>query len=468
VGFTNKYVIRFCVFDNNILTATENGLFLSTNNGTSWNNVNTGLGGFVGIDNLVVNGSNIFAGTRTNGVYRSTNNGASWTTSSDFTDVTVLTVNGSNLLAGTSSNGLFLSTDNGNNWTSSNSGIPKNNLWNPPFYSIVTACAFKPNGISANDVFVGTVIVMDSPGRTVMFGQRLYRSTDNGTNWILADSGFTNNITTLLIDGTNILAGTGDNLGDDWGYGVLLSTDNGNNWTTINSGLPNNHSSHDTTHYSNINALIKNNSRLFAGTNYGIYMSSNSGINWTKSFDTVVTTSFTTSSNNLFAGTYNGVILSTNNGESWTAINNGLSKSIYNTNRYAVNTLTISGTNLYAGTDNGVWRRPLSEMITDVKQSASPSPETYSLSQNYPNPFNPSTTITFSIPERSTVRLSIFNTLGQKIYEIVNETKDAGSYEQSFNASQLSTGIYFYRIEATSTQNAGKTFVETKKMILIR
>jgi hypothetical protein len=96
------------------------------------------------------------------------------------------------------------------------------------------------------------------------------------------------------------------------------------------------------------------------------------------------------------------------------------------------------------------------------------SPKTYSLDQNYPNPFNPSTTITFSIPERSTVRLSIFNTLGQKIAEMVNETKDAGNYEQTFNSSQLSSGIYFYRIEATSTQNTGKTVVETKKMVLMR
>jgi formylglycine-generating enzyme required for sulfatase activity len=95
-------------------------------------------------------------------------------------------------------------------------------------------------------------------------------------------------------------------------------------------------------------------------------------------------------------------------------------------------------------------------------------PQTFVLEQNYPNPFNPSTTLRYSIPERSYVRLSIFNTLGQKISEIINETKDAGSYEQSFNVSSLSSGIYFYRIEATSTQNTGKTFVETKKMVLIR
>ena len=107
-------------------------------------------------------------------------------------------------------------------------------------------------------------------------------------------------------------------------------------------------------------------------------------------------------------------------------------------------------------------------IITDVNKNDDVIAKEYSLWQNYPNPFNPSTTITFSIPERSNVRLSIFNTLGQNISEIMNETKDAGSYEQSFNASQLSSGIYFYRIEAVSTQNTGKTFVETKKMVLMR
>ncbi|MFA5834682.1 MAG: T9SS type A sorting domain-containing protein [Bacteroidota bacterium] len=119
-----------------------------------------------------------------------------------------------------------------------------------------------------------------------------------------------------------------------------------------------------------------------------------------------------------------------------------------------------------------------SQTITQVNSEISDRiPEIYFLYQNYPNPFNPSTTICYSIPDRSNVRLSIFNTLGQKISEIVNETKDAGSYEHSFNASQLSSGIsakgayasgvYFYRIEATSVNNS-KTFVETKKMVLIR
>jgi hypothetical protein len=107
-------------------------------------------------------------------------------------------------------------------------------------------------------------------------------------------------------------------------------------------------------------------------------------------------------------------------------------------------------------------------IITAVSKDDGTIATYYSLSQNFPNPFNPSTTISYSVPERSIVRLSIFNTLGQKISEVMNERKDAGNYEQFFNASQLSSGIYFYRIEATSTQNSGKTFVETKKMVLMK
>lgn len=83
------------------------------------------------------------------------------------------------------------------------------------------------------------------------------------------------------------------------------------------------------------------------------------------------------------------------------------------------------------------------------------------LYQNYPNPFNPSTTITFSIPNEEFVSLKVFNSLGEEVAELINETKPAGNYSVAFDASKLSSGIYFYTI------NAGN-FVETKKMILLR
>jgi len=85
----------------------------------------------------------------------------------------------------------------------------------------------------------------------------------------------------------------------------------------------------------------------------------------------------------------------------------------------------------------------------------------YSLSQNYPNPFNPTTSIQYAISSRQFVTLKVYDVLGNEIETLINEEKSAGSYEVEFNAIGLSSGIYFYRLQAGS-------FIETKKMILLQ
>lgn len=88
-------------------------------------------------------------------------------------------------------------------------------------------------------------------------------------------------------------------------------------------------------------------------------------------------------------------------------------------------------------------------------------PLAFALSQNYPNPFNPNTTISFAIPSRSFVSLKIFDLLGRGVTTIVSEEMMAGSYSKQWNAAKMSSGIYFYRLQAGS-------FSETKKLILLR
>ncbi|MCL4278846.1 MAG: T9SS type A sorting domain-containing protein [Ignavibacteriaceae bacterium] len=88
-------------------------------------------------------------------------------------------------------------------------------------------------------------------------------------------------------------------------------------------------------------------------------------------------------------------------------------------------------------------------------------PEAYSLEQNYPNPFNPSTTIKFDLPEASEVTLTIYNTLGQKVDEIVNTTLEAGRYSYQWKATDIASGIYIYELRANK-------FISFKKMILIK
>ena len=87
----------------------------------------------------------------------------------------------------------------------------------------------------------------------------------------------------------------------------------------------------------------------------------------------------------------------------------------------------------------------------------------YNLSQNYPNPFNPSTRISWQSIQSSGVikTLKVYDVLGNEVATLVNEYRNAGSYEVDFNASSLSSGIYFYRLQAGS-------FIQTKKMILIK
>ena len=88
-------------------------------------------------------------------------------------------------------------------------------------------------------------------------------------------------------------------------------------------------------------------------------------------------------------------------------------------------------------------------------------PDKYSLSQNYPNPFNPTTKIKFDIPKQGLVSVKVYDVLGKEVATLVNEVKSAGSYNIDFNGTNLSSGVYFYRLESG-------TFIETKKMMLIK
>jgi hypothetical protein len=97
---------------------------------------------------------------------------------------------------------------------------------------------------------------------------------------------------------------------------------------------------------------------------------------------------------------------------------------------------------------------------TAVAQSST-TPMTYVLRQNYPNPFNPSTTISYDLPKQSHVTIQIYDILGKEITTLVNETKNVGSYKVVWNASRLSSGVYFYRMTAGS-------FSSVKRLLLIK
>ena len=180
-GLSNYIVNSFAICGNDIFAVTgDGGVFLSDNNGASWNNL------YFYADCLAISGSNIYAGKR-NKVLLSTNNGTSWTTLGSLPDtvpISSLAINGSNIFAGNKGwgeGGIYLSTNNGSSWTAINNGIP------------------NPSNLSVNSLAIidSNVIATTSKG--------LFLSTNYGTSWFADTNGMGNlYITSLAITGSNI------------------------------------------------------------------------------------------------------------------------------------------------------------------------------------------------------------------------------------------------------------------------
>jgi len=160
-------------------------VFLSTNNGTSWTAVNTGLT-YPLVNALAVSGTNLFAGTGRDGVFLSTNNGTSWiAVNTGLTNLYVyaFAVSGTNLFAGTFG-GVFLSTNNGTSWTDVNAGLPQS----------TKVYAFA---VSGTNLFAGT-------------DGGVFLSANNGTSWTAVNAGLTYPyVYSVAVSGTNLFAGTG-------------------------------------------------------------------------------------------------------------------------------------------------------------------------------------------------------------------------------------------------------------------
>jgi hypothetical protein len=274
----------------------------------------------------------------------------------------------------------------------------------------------------------------------------IFLSTNNGANWTQVNNGLTDTtIVSFAVSGTNIFAGTNN--------GVYLSTNNGINWTRSNNGLPN----------SRVYSLTVSGTKIFAGMGTGIYLSTNDGTNWTlmnNGLGNSTVYSFAVSGSNIFAGTDGNIFLSTNNGSNWVQVKKNLPQTY-------VSSLAIIGSDIFAGTDmNGVWMSPISE-LTGISKEPNALPNVYSLSQNYPNPFNPSTTISYRLKESGFVKLNIYDIKGSLIKTLVSQTQEPGSYETQFNAKDLASGIYFYKLEVFN-KGSSPVYSEIKKLVLLK
>lgn len=415
-GITNAGVNALTGIDTMLFAGNPDGAFISTNRGLSWKKINDGLKATV-VGSLSLKGTNLFAAT--GGVFLKSSGDMNWTSiTGTLLGINCLISDSANLFAG-GAFGVYLSIDDGNNWLKINSGLPAN-------------------------TFVNVFLVKGKKLFTGVNGG-VFISTDKGTTWDSACTGLPQNVvvSSLVLKGTIIFAGTRD--------GVYLSANDGTSWTAVNNGLTDTY----------INCLAVSDSNIFAGGNTrGIFKSTDNGADWIQvnngisSFYSAY--SFAVDSINIFAGTNVGVYLSQNNGTNWRDVSSGI---VYTSN---VKSLAYDNIYLYAGTNgNGVWLRPLTEIATGIKKDLGNIPEGFTLSQNYPNPFNPATTISYQIPKSNYVTLKVYDILGNVIKTLVNGYQTEGKYSVNFNASNLASGVYFYRMQAGG-------FVNMKKLILLK
>ena len=376
-GPYNNFILAFENKGTNLFTGSYGGgVYISSDNGINWIAVTPGLTNWY-VSSLTVSGNILFAGTD-DGVFLTTNNGTLWThkgLSGKY--VQVILADGAGLYAGTFGDGAFFSSNNGTSWTEINNGL--------------------------NSDYVICIVVKDTMIFAGTYGGGIFKSTNHGVGWTSVNNGLTNmDFRSLALIDTNLFAGT-------YGGGVFLSKNYGNSWTATNNGLNNK-----------------------------------------------IILPMTTSGTNLFAGTSGGgVFLSTDYGSNWSAINSGLTN-------LGIAALKVMGAKIFAGTVNtGIWRRPLSEVITGVERETNNTPNKFFLYQNYPNPFNSTTKISFSIPEDSFVRLKIFDALGREITTLISDQLITGEYSKDWDAAALTSGTYFYQLLAGN-------YKQTRKMILLR
>ncbi|HEX2958194.1 MAG TPA: hypothetical protein VHO70_15275 [Chitinispirillaceae bacterium] len=542
-AITSDSMTELITIKGNLFAGTSNGVYLSSDSGTTWSAINTGLTNLK-VATMCLIGNTIFAATDS-GLFRSTDNGTSWNTASSGVTgrVTVFTSNSNSIVARTV-DGVFCSTDSGTSWIPADSGLT----------GISTKSSVYDLATCGNRIFAGTgmgiyiyndighfwtpvksglnnlpVTALIASDTSIVAGTDhygMFRSTDDGTNWIVTDTVFSNKyVQTLFRYGKYILAGCGT--------GMYRSSDDGNSWLAADSGIKN----------LNINCITANENFLFAGvSDSGVYISTDSGVTWTNANSGIerrIVMSLTASSGYIFAGTSFGVYRSADNGTTWTNVGSSnlripaievMKNTIYigddrvslsrdsgttwitaSTPEFiGVNFLKAVGNSVFAGgnfgifllkendtcwidvspdflkgkgivdaasfaikgnyiyvgtaapnfwpgTGRGIWRRSLSEFPVTIK-APTHKVQTQSNFRIVATGNNRSNaTITFALPYREHVVISVYNLSGVVMQTVTNQDFESGSYTISWATRSLPAGSYLVKMK-TPANSCAKMF----------
>jgi photosystem II stability/assembly factor-like uncharacterized protein len=336
-----------------------------------------------------------------NGVYKTTDAGTTWVRQEAY----------NNSQSGPAyihffdvQNGVVIGDPGIETYTTTNGGL----TWNPVTMPTIPSNEYTS---SRGDGIVGV-------GNTVWFstGAHLFKSTDKGYTW------------TILLDEQQYIGWAGGIAFQDDSIGIYSQKQGTNNLyrKTINGG-----ENWEVIPDPILNSIGPTTSQYIPGTASTYIVGGGTAV------------------------TMSGIAVSYDGGDSWSLIDTiGSYQFIFPSSTVGWNSpFTVH--NIYKYVGPRIISSVEEEQIKDLVPSG------YSLSQNYPNPFNPSTTFSYSVPQPSKVVIKVYDILGNEIAILMDEEKSIGTYELTWNAANLSSGVYFYQLRAGD-------YVNTKKMILLK
>lgn len=376
------------------------------------------------IPSIFIEGNTLYAGADSV-IYISKDAGKSWSRSSvihpsaDF--ISSVVKYGNSIYAGTYNYGIFRSDDEGQSWQVINDGLPT--------FDSRTISDFV---IENDHLYAGTIgggvfsLDLKNPSAWIHKSDGLYYNTSY-------------NVESLIKYNGRLYAGAGAN-------GYFFEKETGSDtWKEVKFDIVGDMplSFHD---------MIQLGNNIFISTSNGIYKSTDGGSNFSK-VDILIgyvdNSNFAQYGNKVYVHFSKGLgmtywFVSTDNGETWKLDQSQYGIEILN--------LYVYGTKLYAARWDGLWYLPLE--TTGVEDEKVPND--FVLNQNYPNPFNPVTKICFSVPEAGNVRLTVFDLLGREITTLANGFILPGNHVVDFNASNLTSGVYIYKLQSDKYSIAKK------------
>ena len=488
--------------DSVLFAATDAGVMGSTDKGNTW--TSAGLDG-KGIDILSVHNGFIFAGLSKGGLYRSSDNGLTWIpVGLKYSQITSISLDGAHLVAGTTSDGIFQTNDDGNSWTQSGiepvsvttlhfdpagslyAGTYSNGMyrstnkgkdWAPIDSGLISTVDKRP---VINDLAVFPDVIVAATD------QGIYRSNNNGATWTELTTFLLNSSIEAFAMSSAFLFATVS--GDD----IYSSSDKGVTWVPLHSALPdvgfaprrlfssgskilvlcdsniylstNNGSSWENIWFSkNTDALTfsSDGSTILTGTYFyvvgndmsdlfgGIGKSGDTGISWENvtGFSGYTTiTDFALVGNMIitadaYAGPHRGVYFSTDNGSTWE--NAGLkNESVYS--------LYANVKELYAGTYDSVFWTNVTDRVSSVKL---PSISIFQISQDLSSN---EVTVYYNANNSTRSEISVFNILGNRIFQTTDNNTSLGERQIKFDASKFPQGMYILRLQSGILNTTGK------------